>query len=181
LQCEEAQFAWEFEVPAGQARFERDFFGPIVAALAEAPQRVDALLGLPGLPRRDNPGELVGMLVGSHQALPVLGPASAPDQQAQLLNHVAGKRFLRPDNFDIGMALAASGTGSPLPCSMLDMFIADRLRIDGTGDAAGWARELGPAQPQHEQERLRDFIDRVLAERVPVWRRLGVLPRAAPA
>ncbi len=37
---EEGQFAWEFEVPVGQAKIERKFFGPIVAALAEAPQRV---------------------------------------------------------------------------------------------------------------------------------------------
>jgi hypothetical protein len=36
---------------------------------------------------------------------------------------------------------------------------------------------LGPGQPPHEQERLRDFIERLLAERSPIWRRLGVLPR----
>jgi SAM-dependent methyltransferase len=175
---QEAQFAWDFEAPAGQANFERGFFGPIVAALAEAPQPVSALLALPGLPRRDNPGEVVGMLVGSHQALPVVGPAAEPDARVVRLNHEAAKRFVRPDNLDAGMALAASGTGSPLPCAMLDLFVADRLRTDGVGDAAGWARELGPGQPQHEQERLRDFIERILVERAPVWRRLGVLPRA---
>jgi SAM-dependent methyltransferase len=177
LQLQEAQFEWEFEVPAGQARFEREFFGPIVAALAEAPQRVGALLALPGLPRRDNPGEVVGMLVGSHQALPVVGPAAEPDARVRRLNHAAAKRFVRPDNLNIGMALAVSGTGSPLPCGMLDLYIADRLQTDGAPDAAGWAQELGPARPKHEQERLRDFIERVLAERAPVWRRLGVLPR----
>jgi SAM-dependent methyltransferase len=178
LQPQQAQFAWEFEAPAGQANFERDFFGPIVAALAEAPQRVGALLALPGLPRRDNPGEVVGMLIGSHQALPVVGPAAEPDAGVVRLNHQAAKRFVRPDNLDAGMALAASGTGSPLPCAMLDLFVADRLQTDGVGDAAGWALELGPAQPQHEQDRLRDFIERLLAERAPIWRRLGVLPRA---
>ena len=180
LQCEEAQFGWEFEVPTGQARFERAFFGPIVAALAEAPRRVDALLALPGLPRRDNPGELVGMLVGSHQALPVVGPPAAPDSRVQRLNRAAAKRFLRPDNFDIGMALAASGTGSPVPCPMLDLWIADRLQAEPTPDPATWAQELGSAQPPGEQDRLRQFIERVLAERAPVWQRLGVLPRAAP-
>ena len=180
LHCEEAQFAWEFEVPAGQARFERDFFGPIVAALAEAPQRVGALLGLPGLPRRDNPGEVVGMLVGSHQALPVVGTATAPDDRARRLNRAAARRFVRPDNFDIGMALAASGTGSPLPCTMLDLFIADRLASGRAPDPVAWARELGAAQPPNEQDRLRQFIERVIAERGPVWRRLGVLPGAAP-
>lgn len=176
LQCEEAQFTWEFDVPVGQARFERDFFGPIVAALAEAPQRVGALLQLPGLPRRDNPAEVVGMLVGSQQALPVVGPPTAPDPPVQRLNRATARRFLRSDNFDAGMALAASGTGSPLPCAMLDVYIADRLQAAGAADAAAWARELGPGQAPEEQERLAGFIERVLAERAPVWRRLGVLP-----
>ncbi|HVB16897.1 MAG TPA: class I SAM-dependent methyltransferase [Stellaceae bacterium] len=181
LSCAEAQFAWEVEVPAGQATFGRDFFGPIVAALAQAPRRVGDLLALPNLPRRDNPGELVGMLVGSHQALPVVGPPAAPDDRVRRLNRAAAKRFVRPGNLDIGMALAASGTGAPLPCAMLDLFIADRLLADPAPDPALWARELGAAQPASEQDRLRAFIDRAVSERAPIWRRLGVLPSAAPA
>jgi hypothetical protein len=79
------------------------------------------------------------------------------------------------------MALAASGTGSPLPCAMLDLFIADRLQTDAAPDPAAWARELGAAQPAAEQDRLRQFIERVLAERAPIWRRLGVMPSAPAA
>jgi SAM-dependent methyltransferase len=173
---QEAQFAWEFEVPVGQAAIERKFFGPIVAALAEAPQRVSALLGLPELTRHDNPGEVVGMLVGSHQALPVIGPATGPDKPVRQLNQAAARRFVRPDNLDTGMALAASGTGSPVPCPMLDLFIADRLQSDSPPDPAAWARELGAAQPASEQDRLRGFIERVIAERAPAWRRLGAMP-----
>jgi SAM-dependent methyltransferase len=181
LQPQEAEFAWEFEAPTGQARFEREFFGPIVAALAEAPQRVGALLALPGLRRRDNPGEVVGMLVGTHQAFPVVGPPAEPDAAVRRLNRAAAKRLVRPHNFELGMALAASGTGSPLPCTMLDLYIAARLDADGVADPAGWAKELGASQPQHELDRLRDFIERILVERAPVWRRLGVLPRAVTA
>ena len=174
---EESDFSWEFEVPAGQARFERDFFGPVVAALAEAPHRVDELLALPDLPRRGNPGELVGMLVGSHQGLPVLGPAAGSADRAIRLNQAAAKFFVRPDNLDLGMALATAGAGSPLPCTMLDLFIASRL---GTGapDPEGWARELGAARSREEQDRLRAFIERVLASRAPVWRRLGAVSRS---
>lgn len=175
------QFAWEFEVPVGRATIEPGFFGPIVAALADAPQRVSALLGLPDLPRRDNPGEVVGMLVGSHQALPVIGPATEPDDRVRRLNRAAAKRFVRPDNLDAGIALAASGTGSPVPCSMLDLFIADRLQSTSPPDPTAWARELGAAQPASEQERLRDFIERLIAERAPAWRRLGGLPSQADA
>jgi hypothetical protein len=181
LLTQEDQFAWEFEVPVGQANIERKFFGPIVAALAQAPQRVGALLGLPDLPRRDNPGELVGMLVGSHQALPVMGPATEPDGPVRRLNRTAAKRLVRPDNLDTGMALAASGTGSPVPCTMLDLFIADRLQNGAPPNPAGWAGELGAAQPADEQDRLRGFIERIIAERAPAWRRLGGLPNETAA
>ncbi|MGC2413995.1 MAG: class I SAM-dependent methyltransferase [Stellaceae bacterium] len=181
LLSQEDQFAWDFEVPVGQANIERKFFGPIVAALATAPQRVSALLGLPDLPRRDNPGEVVGMLVGSHQALPVIGPATEPDDSVRRLNRAAAKRLVRPDNLDTGMALAASGTGSPVPCTMLDLFIADRLQSGAPPDPAAWARELGGTQPASEQDRLRGFIERVIAERAPAWRRLGGLSSEAAA
>jgi SAM-dependent methyltransferase len=177
LQQEESEFCWELEVPVGQARFERGFFGPVVAALAEAPRRIGELLSLPGLPRRDNPGELVGMLVGSHQALPVFGPAAGSCDRAGRLNRAAATYFVRPDNLDLGMALATSGTGSPLPCTMLDLFIADRLAT-GAPDPEAWAMTLGPDRSRSEQDRLRDFIDRVLAARAPVWHRLGAIPRS---
>ena len=177
LQQEEAAFLWEFEVPVGKATFERTFFGPVVAALAEAPRRVDELLALPGLPRRDNPGELVGMLVGSNQALPVVGPAVDLDNRARRLNQAAAKCFVRPDMLNLGMALATAGTGSPLPCTMLDLFIANRLAV-GAPDPRSWAEELSAGKPPSEQERLRTFIEGVLAGRAPTWRRLGAVPHS---
>lgn len=176
LFCSEAKFSWEFEVPVGKANFERDFFGPIVAALAERPQPVSELLSLPGLRRRDNPAEVVGMLVGSQQAVPVIGPASDPGASVRGLNRAAAKRFVRPDNLDTVMALAAAGTGTPLPCPMLDLFIADRLYDGAPPDPAAWAGELAADYPD-QQDRLGAFIEDVIAERAPTWRRLGVLPR----
>jgi hypothetical protein len=135
------------------------------------------LLRLPGLPRRDNPAEVVGMLVGSQQAIPVLARPGEPFPSAHDLNRAAARRFLRPDNLDTAMALAASGTGTPIACPMLDLFIADRLQDAGPRNPAAWARELAAEHPD-EQDRLCTFIERVIADREPVWRRLGVLPRS---
>jgi SAM-dependent methyltransferase len=180
LTCDEAKFSWEFEVPVGQANFQREFFGPIVAALAKAPQRVADLLTLPGLPRRDNPAEVVGMLVGSQQAVPVIGAATEPTPTVRGLNRAAARRLVRPENLDTAMAVATAGTGAPIACPMLDLFIAGRLQDGGPADPAGWARELTAEHP-NDEDRLRTFIERVVAEREPVWRRLGVLPRLVPA
>jgi SAM-dependent methyltransferase len=178
LLCSPDQFAWEIEVATGRARIESGFFGPIVTALGDAPQRVRDLLALPGLPRNDNPGELVGMLVGSHQAMRVLGPTpdAGPDARARRLNAAAARRFVRPDNLNHGMALATSGTGAPLSCPMLDLFVAERLQSGGAPDPVSWADTLGAGHPPPERERLRTFLDRILADRAPVWCRLGALP-----
>jgi SAM-dependent methyltransferase len=177
----EAQFTWEMEVPAGRAAIERGFFGPIVAALSEGPQRVRELLALPDLPRRDNPGELVGVLVGTNQAMPVLAPAREPDATVRRFNSAAARRFVRPDNLNTGMALASSGTGAPLPGPMLDLFVATRLQECERPDPSGWASLLGSGQSPAEQQRLAAFIEHLIAERMPLWRRLGCLLAAAPS
>jgi len=179
LLCDESHLAWDIEVPAGQATLERRFFGPIVHTLTQGPQLVRDLLALPDLPRRDNPGELVGMLVGSEQALPLLAPPTEPDLRAQRFNRAAAKRFVRSGNLNTGMALATSGTGAPLPCPMLDLFVAARLQEEQTPDPASWAAALSGEHSEEEQERLRDFIIRLLTERAPIWQRLGALSASA--
>jgi hypothetical protein len=171
----EADFNWEFEVPSGRASLERRFFGPIVAALAHGPRPVRELLGLPDLPRRDNPSEVVGMLVGTDQALPLLAPPAEPDARVRRFNRSAAKRLVRPGSLDRGAALAASGTGAPVPATLLDLFVAARLDEGPSPDSAAWAAALGAGQPQAEQERLAAFIHRLIAERAPLWRRLGAL------
>jgi SAM-dependent methyltransferase len=180
LLCSPDQFVWEIEVATGRATIESGFFGPIVTALGDAPQRVRDLLSLPGLPRNDNPGELVGMLVGSHQAMRLLGPAPdvGPDARVRRLNAAAARRFVRPDNLSHSVALATSGTGAPLSCPMLDLFVAERLQSGAAPDLTSWADTLGAGHPPAERERLRTFLDRIVVDRAPVWRRLGALPPA---
>jgi SAM-dependent methyltransferase len=175
LLCPESEFVWEVEVPAGKATFERSFFGPIVGALGSGPKLVRDLLALPDLPRRDNPSEVVGMLVGTDQALPMLAPPAEPDPRAMRLNALAAQRFVQPGNLNTGMALAASGTGAPLPCPMLDLFVASRLEEEGAPDPEAWAAGLAVGRSEAEKERLRSFIERLLAGRAPIWQQLGAL------
>lgn len=170
---------WAVDVPSGRANLERSFFGPIVERLGRGPCRVGDLMRLPGLEGRGNPGEIVGMLVGSNQAMRVLAAGTEPDLRVRRLNAAVARRFVRPDNFNHGMALATSGSGAPLFCPMLDLFVASRLQENQAFDAAAWAAELGADQPESERQRLREFIDVLVTERTPVWRHVGVLPPAS--
>src|SRR5262249_11984331 len=111
----------------------------------------------------------------TEQALPMLAPPAAPDPRAMRLNAFAAKRFVRPANLNTGMALAASGTGAPLPCPMLDLFVASRLEEEAAPDPETWAAKLAIGRSEAEKERLRAFIERLLAERAPIWQQLGAL------
>lgn len=173
-----ARFEWRTELPAGSAEMDRGFFGPIVAALADAPLSARELLALPGLTRRDNPAEIFAMLVGTQQAMPVLGPGREPDARVRGLNRAAADRFTDPDSLDLSVALAASGIGTPIPATLLDLFIVNRLQTDPTPDAAAWVGSLGYDRDESEQQRLLSFMENVIDERVPIWRQLGVLPRS---
>jgi SAM-dependent methyltransferase len=175
------KFAWKMDAPSGQASLEPSFYQPIVDALGEGPQRVRNLLDLPALAGRGNPGEVVGMLVGSEQAMRVLGPAAEPDARVRRLNAAAARRFVRPDNFSTAMALATSGTGAPLSCAMLDLFVASQLQASSAPDPAGWANVLGADHPESERVRLREYIERLVTERAPIWRRLGAVSAASSA
>jgi SAM-dependent methyltransferase len=174
LTCGETDFVWELDVPAGRASIERPFFGPIVAALAEGPRRVRDLLELPALPRRDNPGELVGVLVGSEQALPLLAPPDMVSGPAARLNTAAAALFARPDNLSSVMALATSGSGAPVPCSMLELAVADRL--SESMPAEDLAALLFAGASQEGLQALAQQIERIRTKRVGTWRSLGALP-----
>ena len=178
LLCPPEKFEWEIEAPSGRANLERSFFGPIVEALAEGPRRVR---DLPGLAKRGNPGEVVGMLVGTQQATRVLAPAAEPDHRVERLNAAAARRFVRADNLSSSIALATSGTGAPLSCPMLDLFVASQLHASSVPDPGAWANALGADRPESERQRLREFIDRLVTERAPIWRRLGALPATSNA
>jgi hypothetical protein len=79
---------YEAEMPAGQAALSRSFYGPITEAMATGPRRVGDLLAVPHLEgRRDNPAELIGILVGLDLAEPAARPgASSASGRAPTLN-----------------------------------------------------------------------------------------------
>ncbi|MBV9587264.1 MAG: hypothetical protein JO213_20510 [Alphaproteobacteria bacterium] len=62
---------------------------------------------------------------------------------------------------------------------MLDLFVAARMQECERLDPEGWAKLIGRDQPDTEQQRLAAFIQRLIADKAPLWRRLGALSVAA--
>jgi len=176
LRGQPARFRYETDVPVGQAAMAPEFYRPIVEALGQRPHAVRDLLALPGLRgRRDNPAELVGMLIGSGQAIPVAAravSANAGDAAAdRRFNTLTLRRLVRPDQLNVGLALADSRLGNGISLRALHVFMHVRLQESG-GRAmpARWAEELLPQADGEERARLAALLEREIEEADPLWR-----------
>ena len=123
----------EAEMPAGKAELNPKFYRPIAGALADGPRRVADLLQLPEVEgKRDNPAELVGILVGSELAELASRPAAPPSAAAQRFNRVAARRLMQTEPMSRPVGVASHRLGTAAPATVLDMVVMDRT-LEGEG------------------------------------------------
>jgi SAM-dependent methyltransferase len=167
---------YEAEMPAGRAALNRSFYGPIAEAMAAGPRRVGDLLAIPHVEgRRDNPAELIGLLVGLDLAEPAARPGAEPAMQARNLNRVAAARLSRTGQLGRPAAAASLALGAGAPCSLIDLYTIERMRAGG-GDVRieEWLRDLG-AEPDGEVgTTLREAFERAVQVKLPILRTQGV-------
>jgi SAM-dependent methyltransferase len=178
-------FVYAATVPAGDAKLEPSFYGPIVAALARGPQRVADLLELPDVAgHSDNPAELVGMLLGTDQALVVAPGAVAPAGAAvhpsvARFNDIATRLLVSSQNMLMSVAVASDRLGTGMPCQILELYLAARMQQPGAEVALDrWTQELAGGRDSAEQDKLRGFLSQMSEHRLSHWRRLGIVPEA---
>lgn len=162
----------EVEVPTGQARFNAAFYGPVVEAASRQASRVGDLLRLAEVEgNRDNPAELLGMLVGANLAYPVLRPDADPDPGAMHFNRIAARRLARSESLNRVVGLASHRLGAGAHGSLLDLLVLDRL---DAGDAVvpDLLRLIAP--PSNAVSALRQAIEHSLHRRMPILRAAGV-------
>jgi len=176
-------FHYEASVPAGKATMEAKFYQPIVTALGEGPRRVRDLLAMPEVVgRRDNPAELIGLLVGTDQAVPVTPRPPAADEPGMRLNRVAAKRLATTETPISAVALASTRMGAALTVPAVELIVFGKVdAAAGREDLDAWAAELAPQPDEEERKRAREVLGRILEERRPVWRRWGLLDEAGTA
>lgn len=162
----------EVDVPAGQAQFNTAFYQPIVRAASAGAARIGDLLKLPDVEgRRDNPSELLGMLVGTNLAYPVLRPGAEPEAGAMRFNRVAARRLARLESLNRVVGLASHRLGAGAQVSLLDMLVLDRLP-DGPSGMEGLLHTIS-AVPD-DAEKVRKAIEYSLTRRMPILRDAGV-------
>ncbi len=167
------EFVFEATLPAGKASLAPSFYGPVVAALAEAPMQVAELLALPELDgRRDNPAELVGMLLGTRQAAVVARPGAPKHADARRFNHAAARAVLRSGRTEGGSAMASFRLGAGLACQPVEHLMLDMLADEAAADPAGWAIAAGMTSQSAAQ--FRGISETVIARKRALWQLAGV-------
>jgi hypothetical protein len=180
-------FKFEIVAPAGKGELDRDAYGAIADALAERPRTVRELLDLPTRPKssRMTAAELVGVVVGQHQAAPVVERATTSDQStadrltlalAELLDRASGATV-------VGVPVLALGGG--LRLSIMDYSVLTSFLRHGSVDFRGLASEqyemivrqggrvLKEGQPVEGKEESLEILRRRVREITdgirPVW------------
>jgi len=178
LTCLPEDFISEAQFQIGKATMEPAFYGPIVPALHERPRRVSELIALPEVVgRRDNPAELIAMLVGTDQAVPVTPRPAAPADPAARFNRVSAEHIIRQDLLTARFALASARLGVGLNAMGLELLVFTKLQDNPElSDPEPWIREIVANRDEADAAKLRETFTRILEHRVPLWRRLGIAP-----
>jgi SAM-dependent methyltransferase len=167
------EFVFQATLPAGQATLERSFYGPVIAELGHGPRSVGDLLALPDLEgHRDNPAELVGMLVGTGQAAVVARAGAPPEDTARRLNQAAAHAVLRSGRTEGGTAMASFRLGAGLACVPVEQLTWLMLAEQAGDDPQGWARRAGMSADSAAQ--FRGVAETLIERRLPLWRAAGL-------
>lgn len=177
-------FAFELTAPVGQASLLHGFYEPIVARLAQGPARVGELLSLADLVgRRDNPAELVGVLVGTEQAILVPRPGRAAGAAAWRFNREVAALYGGTAAAQHSFGLASEALGAGLPASQFDLLVW-RCLADGVAEVTeivACLTRLDSTPEASRQAALEEAVSRTLAAKAPLWAAVGLGGAGAPA
>jgi SAM-dependent methyltransferase len=176
LNVSPGEVPYEADVPAGRAALNRNFYGPITAAMTAGPRRVGDLLAVPDLEgRRDNPAELIGMLVGLNLAEPAARPGAEPTPQALRFNRVTLANLRRTENLGRQIAAASHALGTGAPCTLFELHVIERIQAgDSEANIDDWVRDIGVNLDDAGRGNLREVFVKAFHVRLPILHAQGV-------
>jgi SAM-dependent methyltransferase len=177
LTAHPSSWTFEFDAAGGKAQMAEDFYRPIFERLADqGPASLHEIFALPALRGRSrNPAELLGVTLGTDQALVIPNPGATMDERCARLNAVllraqfAAGQGAAPIHF----AVPATGTGMTLPNfegMILHEMTSNPNETNPDDMAARLAIHQSPEQRAALAEKLRQFF----ADDVPFLRHLGL-------
>lgn len=171
------EFKYTVTVPAGEGTLEPAFYRPIAERLDKGPCSAGELLDLPGLEgrRRDNPAELIGMLVGSHQAIPVSPVPYAAGDCSRALNEALSERYETDGALNARAAISSGRLRTGWPCTVLELAVWRRLAAGSPLDGPALSAKLLAYGSSEERAKMESSIEELARVMPQMWSALGVL------
>lgn len=183
----------DLKAPIGEIQVSSDAFSPVLGALAEGTRNMKELLTLSECKEKNGAKaiEIAGVLVGSGQAEPALPEPSLASLKAVCRLNLALAQRAATKPIGEAHALASAEIGGAVPASGLEMRVYEGLLTGVQEEAVALAEHVWqPLKAQSERllkagrmleteeenlSLLREDIGRVLAQSLPLWRRIGCL------
>jgi hypothetical protein len=159
-------------MPAGRADLNKEFYLPIVNALAQRPMRVGELLKLPGLTgKRDNPAELISILISAEMVEPTTRAFTEPGPEATRFNTVSTKRMIATEAPNRPVVAASRPIGTPVVTPLLALALVDFIR-EGITDVDGLVAALDTGMGRTEEART--SVEVCVTRFIPALKAAGV-------
>jgi SAM-dependent methyltransferase len=176
LTAPESAWAFEFDAAGGKAQMAEDFYRPVFARLQQkGPASLHDIYALPELRgRARNPAELLGIILGTDQAIILPNPGAAMDERCMRLNiallraqFAAGRGAAQ-----IHFALPATGHGTTMP-NFQGMILHEIAANPAASDPDDMAARLGIHQSPEQRADLAERLYQFLQNDAPLLRHLG--------
>ncbi len=177
------EVVYALKMPGGTASLQEGFFRPAVERLAQGDCRVDTLLDAPAGDRQGSALDLVGLLVGSGQAMVVARPDQPrAGEAASRLNRLLAARILRGEAVQLA-GLASVRLGAGLPSSADEAVVAGILAVpppaagphDALGEADQVLRDAFAPQADPARQAFGEGAAALRSRRLAVWQRAGLV------
>ena len=181
----------DIKVPLGEASLNESFYRPAFDALTRASHTIGELLDLPeAAGSTASPREVLGMMVGSNQAMTIANDAGTDGVSAARAYNAAHLRLCAEDGRATS-AIAGNAIGTAVTVRLFEMLAYEALVAGAPAEiepltAAMWEllvsrgdklrQEGNLIEDAEENIRiLRENAEPILAVALPMWRRIGAI------
>jgi SAM-dependent methyltransferase len=159
-------------VPRVPVRLPDDLYDHALALLDTGPQPAGKLFNAAHQPGAmltgDDPiAELIAILAGTNHAIPITASPIPVNGSAHRFNSLSAERLIRSKRADAGSALATTGMGAPLPCTVLEGFAWSQMQ-------SPLANEQGGLNPTSNETSSFAELPEVWKAMMPIWSLAGL-------
>jgi SAM-dependent methyltransferase len=176
LTAHPSSWRFEFEAAGGKAQMAAEVYRPIFERLAEkGPASLHELYAMPALRGRTrNPAELLGVTIGTEQAIVIPNPGTKMDERCARLNAVLLRAQFAAGQGSSPIHFAVPATGNGLTLPNFDGMILHEIVNNPNEPAADMAARLAIHQSAEQRAALAEKLRQFFAEDAPFLRHLGL-------